>query len=132
MCKDLEACRSDPIGFAVKKGWENVEDYGYGDIVGIAKDGHMIYGPYNDKGNFWGCDDHDVCNGAFIEGNYVYLSTKTFPYVLGCFGPGPQQTLAVTCSESSCPNNSNDDGNGAISNAVATISTLIACLFISF
>merc|ERR1712087_46558 len=33
------------------------------------------------------CSDHDVCNGAFIDGNYVYLSTTTFPYILGCFGP---------------------------------------------
>ena len=90
MCKDLADCREDPIGFAIEKGWTDSGTYGYGDIVGISRDGHMIYGPYKEDGDFWGCEDHDVCNGAFVEGNYVYVSTKTFPYILGCFGPGPQ------------------------------------------
>lgn len=92
MCKDLEACRTDPIGFAVEKGWTDSGSYGYGDIVGLSKDGHLIYGPYKGDGSFWACSDHDICNGTFIEGNYVYVSTKNFPYILGCFGPGPQQT----------------------------------------
>ncbi len=112
MCKDLESCRSNPIGFAVQKGWTDTEAYGYGDIVGIAKDGHLIYGPYKEDGSFWGCADHDVCNGAFIDGNYAYVSTKTFPYILGCFGPGPQQTFDVTCSTNSCPS-SDDSGSGS-------------------
>merc|ERR1712060_64107 len=93
----------DPIGFAIEHGWSDKASYGYGDIVGISKDGHMIYGPYNADGDFWGCDEHDICNGTFVEGNYVYVSTKNFPYVLGCFGPGPQQDYEVTCSEGSCP-----------------------------
>lgn len=106
MCKDLNACHSDPIGFAVNKGWTDETQYGYGDVVGVSRDGHLIYGPYNADGDFWGCDEHDVCNGAFVEGNYAYVSTKQFPYILGCFGPGPQQTFQVTCSDSSCPTDS--------------------------
>ena len=90
MCKDLPDCRQDPIGFAISKGWKDSESYGFGDIVGISRDGHMIYGPYKENGDFWGCDDHDICNGTFVEGNYVYVSTRTFPYILGCFGSGPQ------------------------------------------
>ena len=62
----------------------------------------MIYGPYKSNGDFWGCDDHDICNGTFIDGNYVYVSTSTFPYILGCFGPGAAQEYSATCSSYSC------------------------------
>ena len=109
MCKDLQDCRQDPIGFAIEHGWTDATSYGYGDIVGVSRDGHMIYGPYNADGDFWGCDQHDVCNGAFVEGNYVYVSTKQFPYILGCFGPGPQQSYEVSCTTSSCPSGSSDN-----------------------
>lgn len=69
-------------------GWDNSEDYG--GVFGIARDGHVIYGPYNESGELWGCDDHDVCNGFFLaDGSYGYASTVTFPYVVGCWGPGP-------------------------------------------
>lgn len=76
-----------------------------GGDVGLARDGHVIKGPYNEDGELWDCDDHDVCNGTFMEdGSYVYVTTKTFPYVVGCWGPGPKQTIAVSsdCSSSSC------------------------------
>ena len=89
----------------------------------------MIYGPYNESGEFWTCDDHDICNGAFIEGNYVYLSTKTFPYVLGCFGPGPQQTEQVpSCSNVSCPT----DDTGAVRNGLALVGLVSAIASLLF
>ena len=74
-----------------------------GGMIGLARDGHIIVGPYNDDGYAWACDEHDVCNGAFVDGQYVYVSTETFPYVVGCWGPGPQQTKNVSCSTNSCP-----------------------------
>ena len=104
MCKDLDDCYNDPMGFAQGKAYTDTTTFGT--IIGISKDGHMIYGPYNADGELWSCDDRDICNGAFIDGNYVYLSTMTFPYILGCFGPGPQQNYSVTCSKSSCPTSS--------------------------
>jgi len=127
MCKDLEACRSDPIGFAIEKGWSNTGAYGYGDIVGVAKDGHLVYGPYKSDGSFWGCSDHDVCNGAFVDGNYAYVSTKTFPYVLGCFGPGPQQVYAVTCTTSSCSDDE-QTSSSAMTFAALTTATIATVL----
>ena len=113
MCKDNVNCRTQPIQFAINAAFTNTQTYP--EIIGMTKDGHMIYGPYNTKGELWACADHDVCNGTFIDGNYVYLSTTTFPYVLGCFGPAPQQEYAVTCSTASCPDSSvkPDDDSGS-------------------
>lgn len=38
----------------------------YGGVTGIAKDGHVIYGPYNGNGELWACEDLDFCNGFFL------------------------------------------------------------------
>lgn len=32
--------------------------------IGIAKDGHIIWGPYKDDGTVWSDCDVDMCNGA--------------------------------------------------------------------
>ena len=57
-------------------------------IVGIAKDGHIIYGPYTSNGSLI-TNGFDICNGMFFDsiGNYGYFVTNTFPYIIGCFGP---------------------------------------------
>ena len=36
--------------------------------IGIARDGHLIYGPYNNEGDLWRPCDVDVCNGRIING----------------------------------------------------------------
>lgn len=108
MCINDEKCRDDPVQFAINAGWTDTQTYGK--ILGIAKDGHMIIGPYNQNGELWSCSEHDVCNGTFINGSYFYVSTTTFPYILGCFGPAfGEQSIAVTCSNASCPTGSDDD-----------------------
>jgi len=71
-----------------RQGW--TETSNYGGVYGIARDGHVIYGPYNGDGELWGCDDHDVCNGFFLpDQSYAYAATSTFPYIVGCWGPAP-------------------------------------------
>ena len=65
----------------------------------------MIIGPYKPDGSTWGCD-RDVCNGTFIDGQYVYVGSDKFPYVVGCWGPGPDPAFAPTCSNSGCGANS--------------------------
>lgn len=55
--------------------------------IGIAKDGHILWGPYKDDGTLWSDCDVDFCNGATINGAYGYASTSFFPYTVGCFGP---------------------------------------------
>ena len=42
-------------------------DYAYAKPVGLAKDGHIIVGPYNSDGELWSCSDHDICNGVFLD-----------------------------------------------------------------
>ena len=61
-------------------------------IIGIALDGHAIFGPYNDEHELWTCEDHDVCNGHWfseMDDTYAYITTSTHPYMVGCWGPGP-------------------------------------------
>ena len=104
-------------------------DLPYETPLGIAKDGHVIVGPYNSDGELWACDDHDVCNGVFLaDGSYVYALTYTFPYVVGCWGPGPKQVHAASCSTRSC----SDDGAIATSYSMLSAGVLaIALLFAS-
>jgi len=60
--------------------------------IGVAIDGYMIMGPYNTSGET--ISGLDNCNGKYHDdGNgigetYRYYATETFPYFLGCFGPG--------------------------------------------
>jgi len=32
-------------------------------VIALAKDGHLIYGPYQDDGNMINCGELDMCNG---------------------------------------------------------------------
>ena len=71
--------------------------------MGLAKDGHIIVGPYNKDGELWSCQEHDICNGVFLDDNsYAYAMTYTFPYVVGCWGPGPAIEWAPTCTGNGC------------------------------
>ncbi|CAF1103249.1 unnamed protein product [Adineta steineri] len=67
--------------------------------IGIAKDGHAIYGPYLST-NIRVTSGFDVCNGMFYDttGNYAYFATSTFPYLVGCFGPGNYPSVGPTCT----------------------------------
>lgn len=72
---------------------------GYGGVWGLAKDGHVIYGPYNSNGELWGCSDVDACNGfLLLDGSYGYASTTWFPYAVGCFGPAPKIRSSINFS----------------------------------
>ena len=83
-------------------GWPTTS---YGGVFGLAKDGHIIYGPYNADGELWTCTDIDVCNGfTSSDGSYAYASTTFFPYLVGCWGPGPAYTISVDkdCTTNGC------------------------------
>lgn len=57
-------------------------------MLGIAKDGLLIIGPYI-NGKKVDCKKLDQCNGMTLkDGSYVYIFTDTYPYTIGCFGPG--------------------------------------------
>jgi len=68
-------------------------------IVGIARDGHMIVGPYKATGALWQPCDVDACNGVTVNGKYVYASTLFFPYTVACWGPATKQSsFGAACS----------------------------------
>ena len=68
-------------------------------VIGIAKDGHIVYGPYLSAGTRV-TSGFDICNGMFHDstGNYAYFATSTYPYLVGCFGPGNYPSFGVNCS----------------------------------
>ena len=103
LCKDEPACLQDPFTYAKMAPAYQV-NRGLTDI-GLARDGHVIKGPYNADGELWSCAEHDICNGVFLEdGSYAYVATSTFPYIVGCWGPGTQQLKPVptACSTNGC------------------------------
>ncbi|UJR25032.1 hypothetical protein I4U23_006392 [Adineta vaga] len=68
-------------------------------VIGIAKDGHVIYGPYLNTGELIS-SGVDICNGMFYDsiGNYAYFATTKYPYITGCFGPGNYPSFGPTCT----------------------------------
>jgi hypothetical protein len=57
--------------------------------IGLARDGKVIYGPYNSNGELWNPCDVDMCNGRNMDStHYGYVATMFFPYTVGCWGPG--------------------------------------------
>ena len=113
-----ESCTDDPIAWALQS-WTTTSNYG--GQVGLARDGHIIMGPYNSDGELWDCttDDLDICNGRFFSedgGDYRYVTTETFPYTVGCWGPTNGQTeFHASCASSTC---------GAISGLALMTATL--------
>lgn len=114
LCRDSKECRWNTAQFVLdsqngdrlaipeqnQPSWSDKRNFG--GFVGLAKDGHVMVGPYNEEGNLWSCEEKDICNGAFIDGQYAYVSTTGFPYTLGCWGPGPQMTYKPTCTSNAC------------------------------
>jgi hypothetical protein len=68
-------------------------------VIGMAKDGHTIYGPYI-ASNTLVTSGFDICNGMFYDsiGNYAYFATSTYPYLVGCFGPGNYPACGPNCT----------------------------------
>ena len=69
-------------------------------ILGVAKDGHAIFGPYYSDGSE-ATSGVDICNGANLDTDgdkvtdtYGYFVRRSFPYVLSCYGPGNYPTAA--------------------------------------
>ena len=95
MCEDVEECDKDPLTYMTKGIPTMLKDLM---PIGLAKDGHMIMGPYRADGTLWQPCDVDECNGLMIGGNYVYVSTLFHPYTVACWGPSDQGIVAGVCS----------------------------------
>jgi len=82
-------------------------------LLGVSRKGFPIYSPFDSRGHL---HQHlDSCNGKFVNGSYGYYVRPTFPYIIGCEGPGEYNFAAqgVTSEEltgitgvsyKSCPN----------------------------
>jgi len=79
-------------------------NYKYQVEIGIAKDGHILYGPYTDQGTLTDCSTLDICNGKMTDSSYAYFATGSSPYTVGCYGPGEANTMNASCSSNGCPN----------------------------
>lgn len=109
----------------MRQNW-SASDATYGGVYGLAKDGHVIYGPFNAAGETWGCDDVDMCNGFFLSsGDYAYASTIKFPYMVGCWGPArTTHTHMPTCTTNGC--------GTTVAGAAGLAMTTIASAFLAF
>lgn len=96
-CSANNDCNNDKSAWS-RLGYANMK---YKKVVGIAKFGHVMYGPYNNSKELWGTNDVDACNGAWSDNDYFYVGTAWHPYLVGCQGPSNQPQndgLFANCS----------------------------------
>ena len=95
-CSQNSACSSDVASYSLTLFPSSAKKL---TVIGIAKDGHVIYGPYLSNGNLV-TSGIDICNGMFYDsaGNYAYFATTKYPYITGCFGPGNYPSFGPTCT----------------------------------
>jgi len=53
-------CKSNLKSYVLKGYTNNAKKL---TVIALAKDGHLIYGPYQDDGNLINCAELDMCNG---------------------------------------------------------------------
>ena len=80
LCRDKDSCTTATGTFTKSAAAPSKTVFysgaNYDEPIGLARDGHMIIGPYQQDGSAWGCGNHDICNGAFVDSQYVYVSTS--------------------------------------------------------
>ena len=97
LCQDSPLCQLNPSLFALTTGFNDKSSFG--GVIGLARDGHLVYGPYNESGELWSCYEYDVCNGAFLEDDsYAYITKSEAPFSLNCWGPAETSS----CRDFSC------------------------------
>ena len=84
-CEDTPDCALSITDWAIS-GFAGMQTQ---TVIGIGKDGHVLYGPYDDSGQLWTTGDVDACNGAWSadKSDYFYVGTRWHPYLVGCLGP---------------------------------------------
>ena len=94
-CAQTSACSSNIATYSLF----GFSSYQTLTVIGVARDGHVIYGPYLSSGTRV-TSGFDVCNGMFHDsiGNYGYFATTTYPYLTGCFGPGNYPSFGPNCT----------------------------------
>ncbi|CDW76317.1 UNKNOWN [Stylonychia lemnae] len=95
ICDNIPKCKEDKLAYALS--FMQIHEKTIM-VIGIARDGHSILGPYKRDGTLWQPCDIDLCNGVEIAGIYYYVTTMFHPYTVGCWGPGPNKTVSQECS----------------------------------
>ena len=86
LCSEDYLCQQDPHKYSLTE--DNRRQLKNGGLIGLARDGHLVLGSYNGQGQPWKSEEYDACNGTYLDDNsYVYVSTMTPPYTIGCWGP---------------------------------------------
>jgi hypothetical protein len=101
-CSSVAECGNTGIlmkSYALK----SFENYKSEMVLGVAKDGHMLLGPYDDNGLHFDCRTYDQCGGTYSsDGSYVYIFSERYPYSMNCFGPAQPQTYVPSCTSDPC------------------------------
>lgn len=98
-CAHIASCASNITMYSLNNyGNSKVET-----LLGLAKDGHMILGPYHDDGTLYDCTAYDQCGGTTsADGSYVYIFSNKYPYINDCYGPAPPKVYQASCSQNTC------------------------------
>lgn len=96
LCRNDFNCASNPQTYA--RALVTDSNYQTQKVIGIAKDGHQILGPFKSDGSVWQPCEVDACNGVTINGSYYYVMTKFYPYTIGCWGPANTASYTLTCT----------------------------------
>ncbi|CAF3573351.1 unnamed protein product [Rotaria socialis] len=120
-CASVPTCSSNISNYGIS----SFSSYTTLTVIGISRDGHVIYGPYTSSG-VEVTSGTDICNGMFYDsiGNYAYFATRKFPYITGCYGPGNYPSVSVNCSTNAPSSYTMSSYASALSSSnVTTVST---------
>lgn len=57
-------------------------------LIGLARNGRLVYGPYDESGAAVTVESRDECNSVpMADGSNAYVQSTTAPYTIGCWPP---------------------------------------------
>jgi len=125
-CTSLTDCASDVASYTL----DYYANYKEETVLGIAKDGHLILGPYDADGSQFDCTTFDQCGGTYSDdGSYVYIFNNVYPYVNDCFGPAEDLVYEASCTTNVC---SSYDSSSVFVSAFSAFFVLAASIVLLF
>lgn len=125
-CTSITDCASDVASYTL----DFYADYKEETVLGIARDGHLLLGPYNYKGSQFDCTDFDQCAGTYSnDGSYVYIFNNVYPYVNNGWGPCGDLVYEASCTTNTC---SSYDSSSVFVSAFSAFVVLAASIVLLF
>lgn len=126
-CTSITDCASDVGSYAL----DYYANYKEEVVLGIAKDGHLILGPYDHTGTQFDCSSFDQCGGVYSnDGSYVYIFNNIFPYISNCFGPANALVYEASCSSNTC--SAQGSSSSVFMSAISSLFVLAASMVLLF